>query len=101
MDYIKRCIACIDNSKTPVEMLHPHEVPTRPWVKLGMDFFQDDSGNKFLIIADYFSKFPFVYPVALIHHKTLRYLFSTEGMLAVLMTDNRPPFNGEEFKHFA
>ena len=57
-DYIKWCITCINNSKTPVEMLHPHEVATGPWVKLGMDFFQDDSGNKFLIIADYFSKFP-------------------------------------------
>ena len=30
--------------------------------KLGMDFFQDDSGQKFLIIADYFSKFLFTFP---------------------------------------
>ena len=67
LDYIKQCVTCIDNSKMPVEMLHPHEVPTGPWVKLGMDFFQDDSGNKFLIVADYFSKFPFVFPVAMTH----------------------------------
>ena len=39
VDYVKWCVTCIDNSKMPVEMLHPHEVPTRPWVKLGMDFF--------------------------------------------------------------
>ena len=104
-DYVKQCIMCINNSKMPVETFHPHEVPTRPWVKLGMEFFQDDSGNKFLIIVDYFSKFPFIYPVALTHHhKTQRYLrnlFSTEGMLAVVMTDNRSPFNSKEFKHFA
>ena len=104
MDYIKWCVMCIDNSKMPVEMLHPHEVPARPWVKLGMDFFQDDSGNKFLIVKDYFSKFSFVFPVAMTHHnKMLRYLrdlFSTEGMPAVVMTDNIPPFNGEEFKCF-
>ena len=104
-DYIKWCITCINNSKMPVEMLHPHKVPTRPWVKLGMDFFQDDSGNKFLIIADYFSKFPFIFPVTSTHHnKMLRYLrdlFSTEGMLAVVMSNNGPPFNGEEFKCFA
>ena len=102
MDYIKRCVTCIDNVKMPVETLHPHEVPTGPWVKLGMDFFQDDSGNKFLIVADYFSKFPFIFPVALTHHnKMLRYLrdlFSTKGVPTVVMTDNRPPFNGEEFK---
>ena len=46
--------------------------------------------------------------VHLPHHidtqpKTLRYLrdlFSTEGVPAVIMTDNGPPFNGEEFRHF-
>ena len=105
MDYIKRCVKCINNAKTPVETLHPHEVPTGPWVKLGMDFFQDDSGSKFLIIADYFSKFPFIFPVTSTHHnKMLRYLrdlFSTEGVPAIVMTDNGPPFNGEEFKRFA
>ena len=89
----------------PVETLHPHEVPTGPWVKLGMDFFQDDSGNKFLIIADYFSKFPFIFPVTSTHHqKTLRYLkdlFLTESVPAVVMTDNGPPFNDDEFKCFA
>ena len=104
-DYIKQCIMCINNSKMPVERFHPHKVPTRPWVKIGMDFFQDDSGNKFLIIADYFSKFLFIHPVTLTHHnnemlKYLRDLFSTEGMPAVVMTDNGPPFNGEEFKWF-
>ena len=34
---------------------------------------------------------------------TLRYLrdlFSTEGVLAVVMTDNGPSFNGDEFKCF-
>ena len=105
MDYIKRCVTSINNVKMPVETLHPHEVPTGPWVKLDMDFFQDDSGNKFLIVADYFSKFPFTFPVTLTHHhKTLRYLrdlFSTEGIPTVVMTNNGPPFNGEEFKRLA
>ena len=31
----------------------------------------------------------------------LRDLFSTEGMPAVVMSDNGPPFNGEDFKRFA
>ena len=60
-DYVKRCLTCIDNIRLPIETLHPHEAPTGPWVKVGMDFFQDVSGNKFLIIADYFSKFPYLY----------------------------------------
>ena len=82
-DYIKRCLMCIDSSNLPVETLHPHEVPPGPWVKVEMDFFQDNFGKKHLIIADYF-KFPYVYPVASSHHfKTinhLRELFTTEGI---------------------
>ena len=103
-DYIKRCLTCIDNTRLPMETLHPHEVSLGPWVKVSMDFFQDDSSNKFLIIADYFSKFPYVYQVASTHHakmlKHLRDLFSVEGMPATVMTDNRPPFNGNEFRQF-
>ena len=68
MDYIRQCVTCIDNAKMPVETLCPHEVPAGPWIKIGMDFFQDDSGQKFLIVADYFSKFPFIFPVASTHH---------------------------------
>ena len=101
MDYIRWCVTCIDNAKMPVETLRSHEVPAGPWIKIGMDFFQDDSGQKFLIVADYFSKFPFIFPVTSTHHqKLLRFLwdlFLTEGMPAVVMTDNGPPFNSEEF----
>ena len=104
-DYIKRCLMCIENSNLPRETLHPHEVPPGPWVKLGMDFFQDHQGKKYLIIADYFSKFPYIFPVASAHHfKTinhLRELFTAEGIPTIVMSDNGPPFNGDEFKRFA
>ena len=76
-----------------------------PWVKIGVDFFQDHLGKKHLIVADYFSKFPYMFPVASAHHfKTithLRELFTAEGTPAVVMSDNRPSFNGEEFRQFA
>ena len=57
---IKQCLTCIECSNLPVGMLKPHEVPPRPWVKIGVDFFQDHLGKKHLIVADYFSKFPYV-----------------------------------------
>ena len=102
-DYIKRCLTCIKSSNLPVETLQPHEVPPGPWVKIGVDFFQDHLGKKHLIVADYFSKFPYVFPVASTHHfKTithLRELFAAEGIPAIVMSDNGP-FNGEEFKVF-
>ena len=104
-DYIKRCLTCIESSNLPVEMLHPHEVPPGPWVKIGVDFFQDHLGKKHLIVADYFSKFPYVFPVASSHHfKTISHLcelFAAEGVPAIVMSDNGPPFNGEEFRQFS
>ena len=44
-DYIKRCLMCIECSNLPIETLHPHEVPPGPWVKIGIDFFQDHYGK--------------------------------------------------------
>ena len=86
-------------------MLQPHKVPPRPWVKLGVDFFQDHLGKKHLIVADYFSKFLYMFPVASTHHfKTithLRKLFAAEGVPAIVMSDNGPPFNREEFRQFS
>ena len=56
-------------------------------------------------MADYFSKFPYVFPVASTHHfKTithLRELFTAEGIPAIVMSDNGPPFNREEFRQFS
>ena len=62
-------------------------------------------GKKHLIVADYFSKFLFVFPVASTHHfKTithLRELFAARGVPAIIMSNNGPPFNGEEFRQFS
>ena len=104
-NYIKWCLTCIESSNLPVKMLHPHEVPPGPWVKIGVDFFQDHLGKKHLIVADYFSKFPYMFPVASTHHfKTISHLqelFAAEGMPTIVMSDNRPPFNGDEFRQFS
>ena len=105
-DYIKRCLTCIESSNLPVKMLHPHEVPPRPWVKIGVDLLPRTIwGKKHLIVADYFSKFPYMFPVASTHHsKTishLRELFAAEGVPAIIMSDNGPPFNGDEFRQFS
>ena len=45
-DYIKQCLTCIESSNLPMEMLQPHKVPPGPWVKIGVDFFQDHLGKK-------------------------------------------------------
>ena len=44
--YIKQCLTCIECSNLPIKTLQPHEVPSGPWVKIGVDFFQDHLGKK-------------------------------------------------------
>ena len=60
-DHILRCEPCQINSKPQSkELVIPVEIPNRPWPKLGTDlFFQ--GGKWYLLICDYYSKFPFVH----------------------------------------
>ena len=39
------------------ELLLPHEVPQRPWQKLGADIFELNS-NSYIVVVDYYSKYP-------------------------------------------
>ena len=59
-DYTKRCQECIKRSQVAKEPLQPHDIPEGPWRKLGMDYFAFD-GNSYVLICDYFLKFPFLY----------------------------------------
>ena len=59
-DYTRRCQVCIKRSRPAREPLQPHEIPDGPWQKLGMDFF-DLQGKCYILICDYFSKFPFMF----------------------------------------
>lgn len=56
-DRVSRCSTC--NAYRPEqqrETVIPHEVPARPWAKVGMDLFELDS-VKYLITFDYYSNF--------------------------------------------
>ena len=59
-DYTKQCQECIKRSQVAKEPLQPHDIPEGPWRKIGMDYFNFD-GNSYVLICDYFSKFPFLY----------------------------------------
>ena len=100
MDYIKRCLTCIKCSNLPIETLHPHEVPPGPWVKIGVDFFQDHLGKKTPDCCRLLQQAPIHVPSGkTINH--LRELFASEGVSAIVMSNSGPPFNGDDFKKFA
>ena len=93
-DYTKGCQECIKMSQVAKEPLQPHDIPEGPWRKFGMDYFNFD-GNSYVLICDYFSKFPFLYRAktsfwSLRDH--LIDLFSIEGYPDEIVSDNGPLF---------
>ena len=101
-DYTKRCQECIKRSQVPKEPLQPHDIPEGPWRKLGIDYFTFD-GNSYVLICDYFSKFPFLYRAKTSFwslRDRLIDLFSIEGYPDEIVSDNGPPFQSKEFAKF-
>jgi len=77
---VKQCAVCNQyynaNHKEP---LLPHSIPTHPWEKVGINFFTLD-GKDFLLIVDYYSKYP---EVIQMRSKTAQ---ATVGMLKIVFT---------------
>lgn len=87
----------------PREPLMPHEVPTHPWEKVGVDLF-DFCGSKYLIIVDYYSKF---FETILLSNaisqtiiKHFKSVFSRQGIPSQLISDGGPPFSSKELNEF-
>ena len=101
-DYTRQCQVCIKRSRPAREPLQPHDIPDGPWQKLGMDFF-DFQGKFYILVCDYFSKFPFMYQCktswgCLSDH--LIDLFANEGYPREIISDNGSPFNSQDFATF-
>ena len=84
--------------------LRPSDVPPCAWHTLGADPFLLN-GADYLIVADYYSKYPFVYKLPSTESSTvircLKSLFAEQGIPAVLRTDNGPQFSSHAFQKFA
>ena len=80
----------------------PHDIPEGPWRKPGIDYFNFD-GYSYVLICDYFSKFPFLYRAKTSFwslRDRLIDLFSIEGYPDKIVSDNGPPFQSKEFAKF-
>lgn len=102
IDFIEKCETCRTfDSNQAREPLKPHEVPPRPWAKVGLDIFTFDHHN-YLIITDYFSNF---FEIEWLNQLTsrevirkLRSQFARHGIPDTCMSDNGPQFASEEFE---
>ena len=101
----KACEIC--QKHKPAQQKEPlitHDVPSMPWVKLGVDIFERHS-HHYLLVADYFSKFPILKKLS---NQTsghvinlLKTIFAEYGIPAVVYTDQGTQFASEEFRAFA
>ena len=101
-DYTKQFQECIKRSQVAKQPLQPHDIPEGHWRKLGINYFAFD-GNSYVLICDYFSKFPFLYRAKTSFwslRDRLIDLFSIEGYPDKIVSDNGPPFQSKEFAKF-
>ena len=104
-DFILKCDICrsVDNHQQK-ETLISHDVPDRPWAKVGVDLFTFNQTN-YLIIVDYFSGFWEIDPLenTTASHiiREMKMQFARHGIPDVCVSDNGPQFTAHEYKKFS
>ena len=104
-DYIEHCDTCNMYASHPQrEPLMVHDVPERPWQKVGCDIFTLDEKD-YLCTVDYYSGY---FEIDHLERKTARSIitrlkrhFSNHGIPNLFQSDNGPPFDSQEFRDFA
>ena len=102
---VKECVACQSSRKSPPKApLHPWEWPTKPWVRLHVDFAGPFLGKTLMVIVDAHSKWLEASivssPSAEQAIRVLRHVFSTHGLPEVLVSDNGSAFTSAQFQTF-
>ena len=104
-DYLSKCDICnaFQNEQSKEPLIN-HELPDRPWEKIGIDFMTVD-GHDYLVTVDYYSDY-----FELDHMnsknaeaviKRLKRHFSRHGVPIIVQSDNGPPFSSAAFAEFA
>ena len=103
--YISMCETCRSyDRRNQKETLMPHELPDRPWEKVGTDLFELH-GKHYLITVDYLSNFWEIDRLYDLGSKAvinkLKSHFARYGIPSTLVSDNGPQFSSEDFAKFA
>lgn len=100
-----RCSICNTyKRRNQKETLIPHEVPDRPWQKVGIDIFEYVS-NSYVLVVDFYSKFieirnMYKQKTATAVINSIKAIFSVHGIPETIIADNMP-FNSKMFRTFA
>ncbi|XP_064646631.1 uncharacterized protein K02A2.6-like [Lineus longissimus] len=102
---VSQCGRCQDHqNRQQKETLQPYEVAKYPWQRLGSDFFVFNQ-HTYLIVADYYSKFPVVRRVgkSATSGQCIAYfksIISEYGIPEEIVSDNGPQYDSQEFRKF-
>lgn len=102
---VQNCQTCQKFQRSqPKEQLMPHEIPSRPWQVLGTDLFYFH-GTNYLIIADYYSKFPFIRKMpencsSQTVINATKEIIAEHGIPEKIISDNGPHYSSEKYKQF-
>ena len=104
-EFISRCEVCrVYQDKQQKEPMIGHDIPSRPWQKVGSDLFELQNGH-FLVCVDYYSDFIEVDKIYDKKGKSviskLKSQFARHGIPNLLVSDNGPPYNSKEFAEFS
>lgn len=104
-DYLSNCQACLTHRKqNRKEPLISHDIPNRPWCKIGVDIFHL-ANQSFVIVIDYYSKYIEVSKLCSLKSESviseLKTIFRRHGIPEIVMSDNGPEFASNQFKEFA
>jgi hypothetical protein len=101
----KSCLACqaTKEGKNHRDKLTPSKPPDEVWMKVGADHWgpiPDGSGRHILVLQDYLTKYPEAVTTsgtsAKANIKILEEIFGRHGYPKKLVTDNGPPWNGQD-----
>ena len=102
---VETCETCRRHEVSqPKETLMPHDIPERPWQKVGVDLMSF-KGKDYLITTDYRSNF---WEIDFLHVTTTKTVvnkmkahFARYGVPDTVMSDCGPQFTSEEFRRFS
>ena len=100
---VKGCPVCTEFRRVQREPLLPTPFPSRPWVRLGLDFCQW-KGDQYLVMIDYYSRYIVAEKMTSTTSRAVvacveRWLCAL-GIPWVIVSDNGPQLTSSEFQTF-
>ncbi|XP_033127412.1 uncharacterized protein K02A2.6-like [Anneissia japonica] len=103
-DTVSRCEICLTHRNRNAKKTIGHDIPTRPWQKVGMDLFELYAKD-YLLIVDYYSGYFEINQLTSTKSNSVikfcKQQFARHGIPSEVVSDNGPQFSSTEFKAFS